>query len=227
MSSLKNWIVLGLIISAALLASAMKPTNLLAQTRGGLDLELVIPRQFGGWKELQQSTGQIVNPQQAELLKKLYSQVLTRTYINQSGAMIMLSLAYGSNQSDGLALHYPDVCYPAQGFKVKAVQNTELETPFGTIRGRQLSTELGNRKEPVTYWSTIGDHVVRGGTETKLSQLTYGFKGQVPDGLIFRVSSINKDTDMAYKLQAQFVDNLLSAVTAEQRQFLAGITSKN
>ena len=227
MTSLKNWVALSLIIASSALAHVMKPTHLLAETRGDFDLEKVIPKQFADWHELNQSSGQIVNPQQTELIKKLYSQTLSRTYINQSGEIVMLSLAYGNNQSRELALHYPDVCYPAQGFKLNSSQNSDLQTSFGPIRAKQLSTELGNRKEPLTYWSTIGDHVVRGGTETRLGQLSYGFNGQIPDGLIFRVSSISKDTDMAYKLQAHFVDNLLTAVTPEQRKFLAGFNSKN
>ena len=178
MKSLKNWIALSLIIASAALAQVMKPTHLLAETRGGLDLEKVIPKQFADWNELQQSSGQIVNPQQTELIKKLYSQTLSRTYINQLGEIVMLSLAYGNNQSRELALHYPDVCYPAQGFKLNSVQNSDLQTSFGPIRAKRLSTELGNRKEPVTYWSTMGDHVVRGGTETRLGQLSYGFNGR-------------------------------------------------
>ena len=37
----------------------------------------------------------------------------------------------------------------------------------------QLQTELGQRKEPLTYWSTIGNKAVQGGTARKLEQLRY------------------------------------------------------
>ena len=216
-----------LMLASAGLGAMLRPTELMADTREKIDLETMVPQDFGDWKALKQSSGQIVNPQQTELLSKLYAQTLSRTYLHLDGSMVMLSIAYGVNQSDGLALHYPDVCYPAQGFKVKSNQKAALNTALGPIRVKQLETELGNRHEPVTYWSTIGNQLVQGGTEAKLTQLEYGFKGQVPDGLIFRVSSITRNTALAYKVQEQFVGELLEAVAPQHRQFLAGISPKN
>lgn len=219
---IKNWVILALILVSAATASVMKPTTVLAEARSKVALEENIPKQFGDWRALQQSAGQIVNPQQTELLNKLYSQILTRTYLRPNGGMVMLSIAYGANQSDGLALHYPDVCYPAQGFKVKLNQKADLTTAFGQIRVKRLDTQLGNRKEPVTYWSTVGDRVVQSGTEAKLAQLSYGFKGQIPDGLIFRVSTLSGEPENAYRLQQEFVGELLAAVSPEMRKFLIG-----
>lgn len=51
---------------------------------------------------------QVVNPQTQELLDKLYSQILTRTYVNAKGYRIMLSLAYGSDQRGALQAHKID-----------------------------------------------------------------------------------------------------------------------
>lgn len=223
----KSWIALVLMVATSIAATAIKPTELLAATRGDAKLEDIVPTKFGEWRELESSGKLVVNPQQTELLKKLYSQTLSRTYVRADGGVIMLSIAYGNNQSDGLALHYPDVCYPAQGFRVTQSQYGTLTTNMGTIRVKRLATELGNRKEPLTYWATIGDGVVQGGTETKLAQLHYGFRGQIPDGLIFRVSSITRDTELAYKLQEQFVTDLLTAIPASQRKFLSGISASN
>lgn len=219
----RSILMLALMVFSAWIAHASKPTELMAKTREGAKLEVIVPTTFGAWRQLQQSSGQVVNPQQTALLDSLYSQVLTRTYVNTNGGIIMLSIAYGENQSDGLALHIPDVCYPAQGFRVNSSSNNSLDTKHGSIPVRRLQTELGQRKEPLTYWTTIGNHVVQGGTARKLEQLRYGFRGQIPDGLIFRVSSISSDTPVAYELQAQFVSDLLDAVQPPQRQFLSGL----
>lgn len=219
----KSLLMLALMVCAAWIAHASKPTELMAQNRGNPKLEAIVPTAFGPWRQLQQSAGQVVNPQQTALLESLYSQILTRTYVNADGGMIMLSIAYGENQSDGLALHYPDVCYPAQGFKLSGGANGVLNTKYGDIPVRRLQTELGQRKEPLTYWSTIGNKAVQGGTARKLEQLHYGFRGQIPDGLIFRVSSITGNTPLAYELQAQFISDLLDAVQPPQRQFLSGL----
>jgi EpsI family protein len=220
--SLKNLLLLVLMLTAAAIAVAMKPTEIMAKSRGKLNLETLVPASFGTWKQLEQS-GQVINPQQTELLKTIYSQTLSRTYVNAQGVGIMLSIAYGENQSDGLSLHIPDVCYPAQGFRVNSNVKGNLATPLGTILVSRLETELGKRKEPLTYWTTIGNKVVQGGTARKLEQMQYGFKGQIPDGLIFRVSNITGDSKLAYELQQQFVSDLLTVLTPEQRQFISGI----
>lgn len=59
-----------------------------------------------------------ITPELANNLDKLYSQTLTRTYINNDGYRIMLSVAYGENQlsSDVTQVHRPEFCYVAQGF---------------------------------------------------------------------------------------------------------------
>lgn len=222
--SIKNIVLLVLMLAAAITAWATRPHILLADQRAKIDLEHLLPTEFADWRELQQSNAQIINPQQTALLQKLYSQTLSRTYINASGAIIMLSVAYGASQNDGVALHYPEICYPAQGFQLTAMAPVTLQTDYGNIAGKQLMTRLGNRSEPVTYWSTLGDRVVQSGIKTKLAQLDYGFKGIIPDGLIFRVSSIDQDSENAYKEQALFVRQLVAAVPAPSRLRLAGLT---
>ncbi len=189
-----------------------------------MKLATLIPQQFGEWRALPESHGQVINPQQTAMLSKLYSQTLSRSYINAKTEVVMLSIAYGANQSDTVSLHYPEVCYPAQGFTVAAKQKMELTMPQGTIRATQLMTQLGNRSEPVTYWSTLGNQVVQRGPETKLAQLRYGLQGQIPDGLIFRVSSLGREPAAGYALQSAFAQQLLASLTNDQRQFLAGLT---
>src|SRR6187455_2857340 len=93
-----------------------------------ISLEKMIPQQFGDWREEPQRYVQVVNPQTQELLDKLYSQILTRTYVNSSGYRVMLSLAYGTDQRGSLQAHKPEVCYPAQGFQLHSNAEDELAT---------------------------------------------------------------------------------------------------
>ncbi|CAM8669696.1 EpsI_fam, EpsI family protein [Comamonadaceae bacterium] len=210
-------------VVAAACAYAMTPRIYLADQRPKVELAQLIPTSFGDWREVTQSSGQIINPQQTALLEKLYSQTLSRSYVNSEGVVIMLSIAYGASQSDGVALHYPEVCYPAQGFQLQSNVPVVLDTKFGAIEGRQLMTRLGQRNEPVTYWSTMGDKVVRGGMKTKLAQLDYGFNGLIPDGLIFRVSSITRDAPKGYSDQSNFINDLILALPSASRLRLAGL----
>ncbi|MDB5875653.1 MAG: EpsI family protein, partial [Ramlibacter sp.] len=119
--------------------------------------------------------------------------------------------------------HKPEVCYPAQGFALKSNEPTELSTPFGTIAARRLDTSLGARKEPVTYWFTMGDTPIESRFQKRLVELRLNLTGQVPDGLLFRISSIDGSTTRAFQAQDAFVADLLKAVPQKDRTRLSGL----
>ena len=52
--------------------------------------------------------------------------------------------------------------------------------------------------------------------------MSYGLNGKIPDGMLVRVSSIDSETANAYKMQAQFADQMLNAMDPEHRQKLNG-----
>ena len=214
-----------LMAGASVAGIAAKPTQKAAEAGRAFSLEATIPKAFGDWHELEEQTAQVVNPQTQQLLDKLYSQLLSRTYVNSAGYRIMLSLAYGDDQRGGLTAHRPEVCYPAQGFAVLGQTDTSLGTPFGEITARRLNTSLGPRKEPVTYWFNVGDKPIRNQLEQRLAEVRLGLLGQIPDGLLFRVSSIDEKPDRAYAEQDRFVNDLLNAVDGKARMRLAGLQS--
>lgn len=206
----------GILVRPGLKAAAVGPKFV---------LEDAVPRQFGDWRELPQTGAYVVNPQTKELLDKLYSQILTRTYVNSHGYRIMLSLAYGDDQRGELQAHRPEVCYPAQGFTLHANQAAQVTTPFGSIPGRRLSTSLGQRKEPVTYWFTVADSAIRNKLEQRVVEIRLGLTGQIPDGLLFRISSIDDSSEKAFQVHQAFVSSLLKAATPEGRLRLSGLGS--
>lgn len=211
-----------LMVSSAGLAKIMTPTERLAKVRPPLVLESAIPAAFGDWIEEKELTAQVINPETADALAKIYTQTLSRNYINRNGERIMLSIAYGEDQTSGLQLHYPEVCYPAQGFNLASATKGTLQTNLGELRVKRLQTSLGTRNEPVTYWTTMADKVVLGGYDTKFAQLSYGFRGQIPDGLIFRVSSISNDPQQAFKVQEDFVRQIADALPVQVRTRFIG-----
>ncbi len=223
---LLNISVLAVMLCASFLAYALKPTDKIADDAEPVKLESLFPKEFGVWAEVPQASGGIVNPQQQLVIERIYSQTLSRTYVDNQGNYIMLSVAYGENQSDANQLHLPDVCYPAQGFQIHKAEKGVLNTDFGSIPVKRLYTVLGNRNEPLTYWTTVGNTVAIGGFQTKIAQLQYGFQRKIPDGLILRVSSISRDLDEAYKVQDDFVKSLIANLTPEQRLRVAGINAE-
>ena len=214
-----------LMCAASVGGIAARPTAKAADKGKGISLETIVPKGFGEWTELPDQSVQVVNPQTKELLDKLYSQILTRTYVNKQGYRIMLSMAYGDDQRGGLQAHRPEVCYPAQGFKLNGLTDGTLRTDFGNIEVRRLSTSLGTRNEPITYWLTVGDQVIQSVMDKRIAQIRLGLTGQIPDGLLFRISSIDNDTQRAYDMQQQFTAQLLSAVPPVARKQLSGLTT--
>lgn len=221
--SRKFIVLLALMLAASVIAMLLRPTQRISEAGEKINLETMIPKKFGEWNAVENPTNQIVNPEQQKKIESLYTQILSRVYVNKVGEAIMLSIAYGEDQSDSKQLHYPEVCYPAQGFQITSSQQGDLSTQFGNIRVLRLHAEMGSRSEPLTYWSTVGNKVVRGGKEIKLQQLSYGFRGEIPDGLLFRVSSITQDKNEGYAFQQQFVQSLIAEMTPTNRTRLAGL----
>lgn len=222
-SILKNSLLLGLMIAASGLAVAMRPTQKIADQVPKLALETMIPLAFGEWREEPKDLSVIVDPRQRETIERIYTETLSRTYINGNGYRIMLAIAYGTDQRDSLSLHYPEVCYPAQGFQVLSNSTANLNLGGNTLRTRRLETRLGSsRLEPITYWTMIGTIPTLGSVDKKLAEMSYSFRGQIPDGLLFRVSSIDDNSSRAFQIQAQFLQEIAQAIQPENRPRLIG-----
>jgi EpsI family protein len=214
-------ILAALMLGTSVLTAALTPKMYAISEEEQPDLEKLIPTQFGDWKMETIPPQIVVNPQQLELVNKLYSRVLSRTYSNSVGRRVMLSLAYGADQLHDTKIHRPELCYPAQGFRLTKQWKDNVTISGATIPVLRIETQLGERFEPVTYWIRIGNTIVRGSVEQSFARIGYGLKNQqIPDGILFRISEINKDTKDSFILQDQFITALLSAMTPAEREIL-------
>lgn len=209
-------------VVAALSSYILKPTKYFSELFPVGKIEEVVPDRFGGWVREESPAKFIVNPVLEENLFGIYAQVLSRTYVNAGGYRIMLSIAYGGDQSRELQVHRPEVCYAAGGFTINSMKKVGLSTEIGEVPAMQLVAISGDRKEPVTYWVRIGEKIVRGNIEQGLARTTYGLKGYIPDGLLFRVSSIDGDFESAFKIQEDFVRAFSNAIPAAKKSIFFG-----
>ena len=220
--SIRNVVLLVLMLLSAGLAAALRPSISMADERPPINLKTMVPSAFGDWRQLERSGAYIIDPQTQQLLSTIYSETLTRTYVNSKGYQIMLSIAYGKNQSDALQLHKPEVCYPAQGFQLFDKHADRLNLADRAIPSTRLMTKLGQRQEPVTYWTVVGDHVTVGGIDKKLTEMRYAMADRIPDGMLIRVSSIDVNVDQAYLNQDQFSRDMLAAIAPADRERFSG-----
>ncbi len=214
-----------LMAGAAAGGQAMVPTKRMALLRGPFKLEDIVPSSFGTWRVDERSASGIVNPQTEALLNKLYSQLLDRAYVDDQGHRVMLSIAYGADQADDdVQLHYPEVCYPAQGFKVSNNRTGVVDLPEGEIHVRRLDTQFADTYfEPVTYWTIIGDQQSLGGFDRKLLEIRHGLRGEIVDGLLFRVSTRDRDYAAGFNVQNGFIREIVRAMTPAARKQLVGL----
>lgn len=228
MSSLKrnSWLLIAMLLTAVA-AYGLTPRHKIAEHNPMPKLAEIIPQQFGEWQAVQ-GVNHIIDPGQKALLDRLYEQLFSRTYENAQGYRIMLSIAYGGNQRDSLELHKPEVCYVAQGFILQDKQRLTLPIAQNPIPLTRLRTNMGNRKEPVTYWVTIGDTVVNNGYAKKFVEIEYGLFGKIPDGVLTRISSIDEDSQRAFTMQQQFISELMMHLEPNIRaKFLGKHTTQN
>jgi EpsI family protein len=216
-------LALGVAMAAAsALTGALTPSPKAAQAQAGFSLEAMIPSRFGSWRIDPNIVPLTPNPEQQGVLNKIYDQTLSRTYVDGAGRRVMLSIAYGGDQSKALQLHLPEVCYVAQGFQLVRDGSDRLATRYGVLPVQRLVARQQERNEPITYWITIGEHATRSGIEQKLRRLAYGLSGEIPDGMLVRVSSITNDEAGAWRLQDRFIAELLGALGAPGRVRLIG-----
>jgi EpsI family protein len=190
-----------------------------------IDLAAMIPEHFGRWKWIPSSSAGVVNPQQDALSALIYTQTLTRIYRNEiDGQSMMLSIAYGTDQRDDLQVHYPEVCYPAQGFDVLSNTKASISTPQGKLMVRRMETRLNvNRNEPVTYWAMLGDKVVLDSMQKKITEMRMSWAGKRADGLLFRVSTVDERNDRAFAGETRFITDLLNELPVSDRHRLSGL----
>ncbi len=214
-------------LAATLLAYVLTPHHLMARTHDVFDIDQHIPHAFGEWKPL---TGvyAVAPPPPTELAREVYNQEVPRAYVDREGHVVMLLIAYGESQSDRLQLHHPEVCYTAQGFRVSrtATSKFQYSPDAPPIALTRLTAKREERLEPISYWMRIGYDVSNSNWARQALKLQYGLRGWIPDGALFRVSTIGVPEDVSFKVQDKFIRDLLGAVTPETRTFMVGDPAK-
>ncbi|WP_158622971.1 exosortase-associated protein EpsI, B-type [Aquabacterium soli] len=209
------FVAAAVMVAGAAASMALKPTRMTADDRPPLRVEALLPSSFGDWQTDQHTAVVTPDPTLSAKLDALYSETFNRTYVNSKGQRIMLSIAYGRNQnSQSTAAHRPEFCYVAQGFNIKHEGFSTLNLPgHQPLKVARLLADLDNRIEPITYWVTLDDKAIMPGVERKLTQLQYGLRGLIADGMLVRVSSlVNSRQQLDYSLHDQFLADMEAAI---------------
>ncbi len=213
----------GVMVAAAGLALWLTPSRFLADQVARERLASIVPASFGDWQIDRSIIPVPPSPDVQRIIDATYDETLALTYRNGAGQRIMLSLAYGRNQHKGMNTHRPEVCYPAQGFKIVAPsQTTSVSLGQREIAATRLVAAMGTRIEPITYWLLVGEHITPFGYPQRWVAIRYGLTGLIPDGVLVRVSSIDAEPARAYALHQSFIHELLATLPPQRLARLVG-----
>jgi EpsI family protein len=227
MSTQRRKAMLFLVASAATAgaAVAMVPRQGMKEPTISVPLETLFPSSFASWKIDPNVLPLEASAEIRKVVAETYDQTLSRTYVNSQGYSVMLSVAYGGRRNQGMDIHRPEVCYPAQGLALRRdTQQVKLQVGNAELPVKRLVAGTGNRNEPISYWLVVGNSLASFGYGHRLALLKYGLTGHVPDGMLVRVSSIDDDVSHAFVQQDIFLDEILSAMTPEFRRRILGLS---
>ena len=211
-------VVLGVVLMGVAIGASygLKPSRFWSSTQGELNLDVSVPKQIGAWRMVEAASLPMVDPTVEASLQTLYSQTLNRVYVDGSGRYIMVSLAYGKNQSSwNTAAHRPEFCYSGQGFQIEPRGIHSVALSGHAIDTAHFVGSKQGRVEAVTYWVTLADTVALPGLSRKLQQLKFGLQGFIVDGMLVRISSLGADLPSEFEAQAQFVKDLERAMSSD------------
>lgn len=190
-------------------------------------LEGLIPRSFGGWLTVDDTLAPIVDARLEQSLRSDYSDVISRTYLNaDTGQRVMLSIAYGADQSHDKQIHKPEVCYAAQGFVIDSMRKVDWRIESRPVLATALHAQRDERSEYIVYWIVLGQSIVRGAWDQNLTRAKLAFHGISEDGLLFRVSTLSRNQDASERALNQFSEDLVSAESPALREKLIGVRGR-
>lgn len=218
------WLLAAMLLAVGL-AQALKPERLVADRLAPIDLKAQVPQEFSGWRIDPDTAPVLPDPTLQQRLDSVYDQTLARTYVNAQGERVMLTIAYGRDQSsEATAVHRPEFCYGAQGFDIRGAGLGQVALPAGQVKVQRLVGRLGPRVEPISYWVTLADEATLPGVGRKLGQLRHGLAGEVADGMLVRVSTLARPgAEMSYAAQDRFLHDLAGALPADLRPRYFGV----
>ncbi|WP_162234691.1 exosortase-associated protein EpsI, V-type [Sphingomonas sp. Leaf231] len=185
---------------------------------GSRKLDKLIPNRIGQW-EFYSKSGLVVPPAD-QLSDALYSQLLTRVYLAANSLPIMLLIAQSGGQTGVLQVHRPEYCYPAGGFTLSQRAIMPVQLPGSTLDATAISAQSDDRSEQILYWTRVGEDMPTTWARQRWSVARANLKGDVPDAVLVRVSTLTSDRAAGMAAMTEFVRDMFAQVAPDVRRML-------
>ena len=200
----------------------------LKTTRTKPDLERIVSQHPPDWK--------MVGHQRIDDFswgKSVFSQhdiVATRTYQHTDGRKVSVVMAWSGDGLNFQKIHEQQVCYKASGFEVSPLHIVSILTGTGSIDAMAFTAIQDARKDDVAYWMVIDgirerDIDKRNPIVRQFLQLLYlpsFFRGELPDILMVRVSSVRLTNGQPTTAHIDYIKEWLKTISSADRQRITG-----
>lgn len=208
-------LLLGLLFaSAAGLAAWRQPSKHLDYL-GKAKLDDIVPKTIGPWKFVAASG--LVVPPEDQMLRTLYSQLLTQVYDDGINSPVMLLMAQSGSQTGVLQVHRPETCYTAGGYQISPVSPHPIRLASEVLPANSMDATFEGLTEHVIYWTRVGNRVPASWSQQKLAVAEQNLRGIIPDAILVRVSTVSPDGPSARASLDAFTRAMLASVPPQHR----------
>lgn len=209
----------GILACASGVAYARQP-QIAAPVLKKVTFEKLVPGSFGAWTVF--SDGGVVLPPPDTLRDRLYDNLVTRVYQAPGAPLVMLLLAYNNAQDGVLQVHRPEVCYPVGGFQLSPTKDIQIALSGNSVPANIFTAEAPGRVEHVMYFTRLGTAFPRSWIEQRISVIKANLAGDIPDGMLMRVSVVGIDQQRANPILTEFTREFISASPRQLQKLLVG-----
>ena len=182
--------------------------------------EALVPGPFGSWTVY--SEGGVVLPPPDALRDRLYDNLVTKVYQKPETPLIMVLLAYNNEQDGVLQVHRPEVCYPVGGFQLTPTKKIGIPLDSTSIPANIFTAEAPGRIEQVLYFTRLGKTFPRSWAEQRISVINANLAGDIPDGMMMRVSVVGISQQRAIPILTRFTREFVVASPRHLQRLLVG-----
>lgn len=215
--SRRNLLIGGILLSASGIAFARQPEIAAAPVDGKV-FQSLVPKRFGMWQATE--SGDVLLPPPDTLRDRLYDNLVTRSYTASGQNPVMLLLAYNNAQDGVLQVHRPEVCYPVGGFKLSETREIPFRDGSRIIPANFFTAVGPDRVEQVAYYTRLGQAYPRTWAEQRLAVMRANLAGDIPDGMLMRVSLLGRNPASAQAELEQFASSFMAAAPPKLRKLL-------
>jgi EpsI family protein len=215
-----------LLLAASMLAQWLRPQ--IASVAAAPRLNSFVPRTVGKWRELPtpRVLVDVSEGPNVTTRDRPYDDQMARTYTDGQGHFMMVALAYGARQRQEIKIHRPELCYPAQGWKVQPMGQVQfgIESLHGMpVIGHQMLARNDVENEAVSYWIRIGQNYSDSAWKTRWTIIKEGLQGRMTDGMLVRFSEsvpFGQSPEAAFERQRAFAHDLIQSLPVTHRWML-------